>query len=623
MQNHFTQNASFDVASQTYGSITKIDVAGPIDELTPLIVLREIMQSHDIDLSDLKILSDPRSSLIYIRNQVEATRVFFTQPSFTYEEMPRISKFVNKNVVWTKEELQMSLNFICNFSSFRPLAENQKYGMPYPGANSRTLYSPCMLYRLLRVKEQNINIFCTFKELAEAVRLCYANNDPNNGSLQVLYYQLSKMNQSELTKMYLYGLGCIHGRKFSSLLEIDSDGEDPNDIYQGGDHPSKSVGDSDKLPRDDEEFYNNLLHSANLFKNHSELLINISPRTSSEAIALAAINYNIDISFALDPILEYDNLQNTSGNYIPKDFHLLKKFYSDPSCLKLDIHFNPMLPPELYVGVSLRSLALDEGYTDMDISEEGPYSLLQTAAFSETFFHGKGSSEIKNKETFSDYEPIRDISSSKIIRFGSRIPKGGWPSASVSSEAFTYRELGILFRNFRSFRHPIDGKPFTKLQIRKLKLLCEKVYSDDQNEDVEERRSLLESIHFVEFLLSGELQSAATLCKIHKEGFGNILNDIFKCLLELGFYMRSWDGISPYPVEDAPFDNENPGNVYINVTNHIILFEEKCQNAENLYSGIGNIILNVPLIMYDQTGYYVLSNSQRGRTNNWRKIENC
>ena len=92
---------------------------------------------------------------------------------------------------------------------------------------------------------------------------------------------------------------------------------------------------------------------------------------------------HIDISKVKNPLAEYQELGRTP--FFPIDRELAKRLqisnqYSDSiQNPRLNHIFNPNLPSDLYDDDDLSSMCLEEGYSNNDITIDGPYTLLQTA----------------------------------------------------------------------------------------------------------------------------------------------------------------------------------------------------------------------------------------------------
>lgn len=544
-------------------AISLLDIAGEINEDTPLIVLEEICDAHDIDIS-------------YFNSQ-NVTRYIINTPFSTPEDQINASKLINKNVAWNQDDLANAFEFISLFYE-RPFysSDNTDFGLSTP--TNMFCYNSSMCYRLLKEKKLTINKFCNFRELASAVLIAYGH--PSYGRT-IIYSFLSEMSSEDLSSVYLYGLN-----KKARL-------EEPyNEDF--------SSSDEDVQEGLDETVYSGLQTIAKFYEDERFVFNRINPCTNVEAIYLAATNFETDISDAKNHIEEYDLLRQNPYNYIPKDLSLKKLLQKSPYILKLNYFFNPYLPAELYLETSLRSLAKFEGYREEDLALEDSYSLLQTSCFSDTFHTGVFFN-VKNTLTL-EYEDVMELSINVLVYFGN-------PRETVY--AFRLCELDKNFRRERCYKNPIDGSLFSALSIRKLKNICSLIYPNDTEESYLERRALVGTIDFIEIYNAGDAQKLKELYEIFEVSTHSEQEDIrmvVVSLMELGMYMRGWEGEGEYPIELCIVRNQVNTDLF--VTTAINDFENLCDDL----GGTGVLIRNLPLLRFVRGHFIPSNNNQEGKT---------
>ncbi len=620
--------------------ITMLDVSGPIDEDTPLIVIQEICDTHNLYF-------DPRHTENLVTNfkRLGSIKPFvFHRPLIT-EELPHAAAFVNKRIVWPSNSLQQALEFIIFFSikpGFPP-SGNVFYGKPI--STHPCSYNACMLYRLLKHRIQyiernerekrfqnasssilpfKISKFCTLHQLSIAVTLLYR---PPQQTKSLIYSSLIYASSSEqLAKMYMDHTRYIEMIPKSTTFEdIEeyifslSASEEDSGESDSSDSEAETPADLSALdPKNVDIFYpplslqlvsyNNLQDTAELFLDPMYVIKRITPVSVAEAICLAAINYELDISLSKNPIEEYIILSSNPEGYIPKDQYLLNVYNLNPDLLRLDIFFNPYFPPELYDSNTLFHLANFEGYDKESLRVEGAYSLLQTCCFANAFYEGKQKIMI-NSETL-EYEDLIELASGLIVCYGT-LAQGVY--------AFRFRELSKIFKRERCFKNIIPyfgggSTLFSATSIRKLKNICQLTRADEPIEYFLERKELLSSIIYVELLND---EACAKLKELHdifndvSSGEKQLKDDIqatVNRLMELGMYMRGWlGGLESYPIEDCPVHDQT--EVDINVSKALYEFEVIISNlgTKALLGGVGKIIMDIPLSKY-LNGEYIISN---------------
>lgn len=609
--------------------LTKLDLSGPIDENTPLVVLREIADAHDVPLYNEKMFGMPFvvSELI---KQIDLIRhKFVFHNSLRDSEVPNIIVVINKFMVWNTPSLTRAYDFILKFHKNPYLHDGRIfYGEASP---IRPIsYSPCMLYRLLKLRNLNINIHASVRQMVNAVTIAY--REPST-TRSILYSEMIvQMDSDQLSDIYLRGIDSINLRRQRNEEIPDTRNlrrriDDSEEIYDNEDgeiedeeidgemedddtliplqYLMENVDNQTELLHSPEDtaniFFKEIEYGVSFFDDDDYLLERVIPVSRAEAVILCALRYEIDISSAKNPMEEYKILQKDPDVYEPQDETLKKMYDLNPLRNRLNYFFNPCLPPNIYSPATLKRLALAEGYIESDFRRENHYSLLQTAYFSDTFYHGKHQF-ITNTKTFSDLEDIENMKHNEIVCYGSITEK---------LFAFTYKELSAYFMSVKNFKDPSSGYLFRDLAIQKLKKICDTVYPNDTMEYIKDRVNLKDIISTVELMTSQKTLAVSVLYNEYNSSSAEIKMGIESCLialLNLGFYMRAWDGVSPLPVTEAPVLNYDLMDDRIYGGIHI--FEREIDKLDNLTDKkLGKVILELPLMLYTK-GDYLLSISE-------------
>ncbi len=543
--------------------LTRLDLVPDIDEDTPLVVLEEISYCHNVP----HVVS--RHNAIFFVNITDNPIGTVHDPVHN-DEWSTVARYVNPGQDWSILDLQRAYDYLLSWQrTEQPVApKNFTFGPQIPGDPTRL--NACVLYAICQANGIQTHRAHTIYQLAT---VCHMLANRINYARTVLYNTISHVPHDGLLQLYLAA---------SMMME-----EIPEPI--GG------------VSRDPSD-YESLLGAIDSFSSKENLRMRIHPRNYPDAIVLAALNFNLDISSARDPIREYSLLYCNPEDYIPDDPDLRELVRYNPHLIKLDEFFNPLLPVELYDENVLNDMARTEGYSLNDLRGESAYTLLQTAYMSYTFYHGRQPG-IRNTRTPFLYEDVDELDNDLIICFGIQ-------SAEIMT-AFRYIELGKLFKEHRNFVNPlVEEDTFPAIAIVKLKNLCQMIRATDTEEVIDERDLVYDAIINTELFTDATQEKARILFETHEQadsiGKAAIQDAILK-LFKLSMYMRGWLGTGEYPIERAPVDNQ--AIVDLNVTQALREFEDACENLEE----IGQQIMELPLLKY-RAGGFQLTNQDRGQT---------
>ncbi len=335
----------------------------------------------------------------------------------------------------------------------------------------------------------------------------------------------------------------------------------------------------------------------------------LRPNNQINAIILAAVLYQIDISSCLNPLLELRSLSRYGGNieqYQPIDANLKERI--KPDRLKINgpiisLVFNPQLPRALYLPQTLNSLALGYGYTEENISVDDPYYLLQMSILTDHFYQGKPKTPL-NRNSPIELDRIDNLSPWEYISYG---------HSEKGYNIIKYSELNDLFRRYGYFRYPKansdDPDVYSRQSIKRLTiLLLLPSYQNEPEDSINLRHNLALKIHQIiqedETLLPAE----KNLRNKYRENDKNhrIIRQLMNKFLDITMKMRGWAVVDknknpiPYPIIHTPVDN--PFQVEVRVTDAIGDFDRFCGKHEEC----SRVFLKYPLFKY--RGGYVRSN---------------
>jgi len=346
------------------------------------------------------------------------------------------------------------------------------------------------------------------------------------------------------------------------------------------------------------------------FKNINFFQREYQPKTHEESIVLAAINWNINISKKRNPLIEYDNIKS--------NINLYKKNMPEPDNLLCT--FDNAIPENLYATDTLLNMAIKEGYTNDELRIDTPYYLLQCNSVSSNFYHGKYP-YIENHETPILNEEIELLANNSVICYGVKEPG--------KLKATTYLELLDWFENTKNIICIFDSSlVFSETSLNKLKLMAKNVCIDDNimEDDISTRtvikQKLVTAIDIAKIYVDKAYQKYTKFVSLVKEKYTNEIENVKKsvtCILELGMYMRGWypgtkykdkyGGDMEYYVSIAPkVDNDD----IIEKRVYSFMFEIFYPSLDALNNYLKNMILDIPLIKYENGVYRILNTINDG-----------
>ena len=150
--------------------LSRLIITGTIDLTTPLIVLKEIVLSHDIKILD----QDWKSSMavFQIIQKILNTEVYEISESYlnNQEMLKHIATFVNPRVRWPVKDLVRAFDYLRGFMT-NLVYPNDDFdiGLQEPDAPYRL--NACVLYGLCRKYGINVRYAMTLEDMAQSIRL--------------------------------------------------------------------------------------------------------------------------------------------------------------------------------------------------------------------------------------------------------------------------------------------------------------------------------------------------------------------------------------------------------------------------------------------------------------------
>lgn len=520
--------------------ISRLNITGYINDQTPLCVLLEMADAHGIQYNQDDI--NHPNFIPYIIDDIKTSTVDTTNLS-------QLARFINHNVSWNNESLYTAYNFMIHTTT---IADNFIHGLQTPACPKT--YNACLLYKICQINGIFVNQKSTIDDLAYYVKLLQVGTT-------TLLNQVSQLLTNP-SSIHLINFLILSGSRIEILDE-------------------QSV--NDKLYTIPTSLSNYEFLNSISINNIDYLRKLIQPTNAHGAIALAAINFNLDISRSTCPIREYQSIGVTV-----QDDHLINRvsffdpwlnywYKRHPDLFNLNTTFNPIFPESFYTKQQLINLALQAGYTQAEINVSSPYELLQMEYITDTFYLGPR------------YDIISQTTSIMMDEVGDEYLSYG--TVDTSMHALTLVELYEMLKSNENFTNPFKSDAvFSSLNINKLKLLLKKCKSDLVTD-------LLSEIQKIEKLSVYRDSSTNKLITFFKNGSTETkdqINQLLGALLAISMTLRGWLGTGSYPIEKSVVVDADEIKISVAVTTSMINFEKMC----NLYGEIGSLILELPLTFY-------------------------
>jgi len=568
--------------------LSRLAITGPIYEYTPICVLVEIADAHGIKYAQKDYDSPDFSNHLY--DTIYKTPVHRIGEINDHKSWQNIARFVNKHSQWTQPKLIQAYNFLLEFMT--PNSSDLLSKIPHKfSIGLQTPLNPisinaCILYKICIANGIHVNPRTNLNQMAYAVKLLRDNPD-------AILRKAKLFIERDAKRIDLINVLML------SSDEIKDPNESNTDTIQVYNCLPKTVASHTMLER----LYQSLTDTRTLQAK-------IDPSTENGAIALAAINYGIDISRSINAIREYKVLKLAErSNYLPIDPWMSYWYELNPTIFDLSYTFNPLFPIKFYDPINLEIMVRNSGYTNAEIANDRPYELLQLASVSETFYQGP-MPNMKGKTTPIDLDNIDDVKYGQLICFG---------QLDYTLQPITISELSDLFDNNQNFTNPFNNNSvFTSTAINKLKLILSSTQGPVltkilPQESVEARSELLGIINRIELIVRNTDPLTREFGLIYKNSNRKTkehIQLILKKLLDIGMYMRGWKGNGEYPVIIAPVPADREIEVAVNITNSISEFEKLCTDLGK----IGTQICNLPLVIYKDGEYQLSRRENEGIT---------
>lgn len=470
--------------------------------------------------------------------------------------LENIGVYVNPYVKWRESVLMEAYEHLIKFYEGYeyPLDENFTIGLK--DSNNIYSYDSCMLYKICKKNGMQTNLNITINDMYYFI--CGLLNpkkykDQIIDSLKSLSY-VSLLNLS-MTDVYKKEINIkeyqnIKIKPIETLVELRNINHEKIEAYD--------------LQRTKDELYDS-----------EKMMLRIQPSNHEEAIIISAISYGINIIECINPYEEYKSLILLKEKYLPMDSEFRKKYLKNPTWYDIRKTWVPKLS-YIYSESKLKKFLENEGYTSDNLQISELTSKLQEMRLSETFYEGIHPNA-KNDFTPFYFDDISSLPKENLISYG-----------IVTSDIVVYSvdEIVDSLNKFKVFI--LDKSTLSKFAIRKLEIIAHK---NNHTHLIE----AIEKVKVYEIYLDKIVKQLISRCESSENKREYV--KLFKLLLEMGMYMRTWDGHSEYPLTLSQCLLENEEDPVVNKRSEIAI-KKFLVTLEN--SSAKHILSNLPLMKIDR-----------------------
>jgi hypothetical protein len=277
------------------------------------------------------------------------------------------------------------------------------------------------------------------------------------------------------------------------------------------------------------------------FTDINYLILTIQPRNHFEAIVLAAMIYEINITESRFPLLEFEELNEVKNIdlYIPVDSIFRKKYMYNKSWYMINHHWCPELS-FIYSKKDLLNFCSEEGYSPDDFRNFDPNNLLHMSRISSNIYLGKNVYNLDQEFTPIHMHALTELNNTNCLTFGI-------VSDLTTLKTFSIDEICDTLINYKNYLNPDNLKErLPEKVIKKLHHIA------NQLNNVE----LLKAISVVEKWKQYSNEFSESLRELYKKN-NKIVTEFLTKVLECGMYMRGWKvvneeskGVPLYPLSE-------------------------------------------------------------------------
>lgn len=515
-------------------SLNPINIIGSISVHTPHFVLNYISKlcRKNIEINLIGV-DEYYANVVQTINSHTFPEIDKPSLDSPDSDLSKIIKFVSPfqtNKEWDVEPLIESYNHLISYSGDKLPSLNKNnliFGDKTPD-NPHAL-NELICYIIALHYNYNMNRFTSFQEIEFFIRNLSENRI---GSIKnSLLHTVNSMTNVEILKLYhMISQDCQISIN-ETELEIQSKKE------------TKFMFDRMFL----ELSWDKCLNPTNLIKD-------FIPRTNYDAIVIAALLYDIDISESSYPLGEFQNLK--MKRYIPYCARFSKLYSQNKKYYKISKTWRENLSEKVYTNEKLIEFATNEGFENLRGMTNQELNIYMKSTQNMFNFYFGVNPNCESKTTLIMMDPINEHPSDEIICCG--IVKTGNLYYTTMHELYQYFEKEKMYLDMTPDKNIIDERVITKLR---------KYCISKNNGIFKDMLTLLDNLDRVKKLIDIKVRELKVkLSKIDPEILAKV-DRFFYLVMEMGLYMRGWkiDGANIYPLrsEQTCVDNDGMNSLLI------------------------------------------------------------
>lgn len=571
--------------------LTRLRITGDLNEKTPLCVVKEILEAHNLSISRI---TDKDLKFEVLQQEIQKLNSYrpLTLQGKPEDNLRYIATFVNPNCkTWTKNSLLKAFDHLLNFPKENPsILSNIEFCQK--DRDNIEGYNACMLYSLCKHYSIDTNWKMTENQMALLLQKLSFDSTKLRTNLVPLLESLTK---SQLVNIYAL---LEQGSKKKGTIELlpERNSSEKNDKQE---MKAMAYLDKEKLVK----YHGN-------FNDTNYLLASIQPRNHYEAIVLAGMLYKLNIIESRFPLQEYEELSivKSVDMYVPIDTIFRKKFLWNKSWYNIYHHWVPELT-FLYTEKDLKTFCFQEGYDSEDFRNYDGMNLLHLSRISINIYNGKNVYNLDEDITPICLDSLSELPNSECITFGII-------SETNSLKTFSIKEICEVFTNVKNYVNLNNMKEaLPERIIRKLQSL------DYTKSNLE----LVKAINIVEKWKQYSNEFSESLRSIYS-GNKKISEFLYK-VMEASLYMRGWKVISEkYPLNEKDtklIDSELQFEIEQKVFSKILEIQEWLKNSDLSETEI-KVLKGLPLMKFsheNQSKVFVMTPDPEDGTSLLHRLE--
>ncbi len=181
--------------------LSRLNITRDIDTNTPLIVLYDIAEAHDIIDNQYVLREDEEYTNIELIEKIYKTPIKKIELPYDEQDFINIAKYINKNCEWTREILIKAFNFLQQFSNIQEYKITEEFCYGSQTQNMPFNFNACIIYRLCKIYKIPMEVNTTINQMLVLLTLADANK---NITRSIFYDHLMQHNNRDLINLYIY-----------------------------------------------------------------------------------------------------------------------------------------------------------------------------------------------------------------------------------------------------------------------------------------------------------------------------------------------------------------------------------------------------------------------------------